>query len=143
MFADWSCTVLVHNRTCCEKYRLFQLIIDLCNSLISALSRDLDLKLQNLVPWLRRSKFSFYSGTQISRQRDIRQKYYWSRSTPKLLRLHNIPLFILHQQSFQYMHISLIQKTLMICIKLSQTLDPILNIFVFVCLFACDYHRNG
>ena len=27
MFADWSCTVLVHNRTCCGKY--------LCNSLIS------------------------------------------------------------------------------------------------------------
>ena len=45
MFAYWSCTVLVHNRTYCTvlvhnrtycgKYRIFQLIIDLCNSLIS------------------------------------------------------------------------------------------------------------
>ena len=35
MFADWSCTVLVHNRTCYGKYRILQVLIDLCNSLIS------------------------------------------------------------------------------------------------------------
>ena len=38
MFADWSCTVLVLNRTCCGKYRIFQLILDLCNSPISVLN---------------------------------------------------------------------------------------------------------
>ena len=38
MFADWSCTVLVHNRTWCEKYRIFQLIIDLCNSVFNVSS---------------------------------------------------------------------------------------------------------
>ena len=35
MFADWSCTVLVHNRTCSGKYRIFKLSIDLCISFIS------------------------------------------------------------------------------------------------------------
>ena len=35
MFADWLCKVLLQNRTCCGKYRIFQLIIDLFNSLIS------------------------------------------------------------------------------------------------------------
>ena len=42
MFADWSCTVLVHNRTCCVKYRIshrFQsisvtLVISVCSSLV-------------------------------------------------------------------------------------------------------------
>ena len=38
MFADWSCTVLVRNRTCYGKYRIFKLIIDLCYSLISGLN---------------------------------------------------------------------------------------------------------
>ena len=42
MFPDWSCTVLVHNRTCCGKYCILQVLIDLCNSLIS--DYDLDLK---------------------------------------------------------------------------------------------------
>ena len=35
MFADWSCTVLVHKRTCCGKYRISKVSIDLCNCLIS------------------------------------------------------------------------------------------------------------
>ena len=35
MFADWSCTLLLHNRTCCGKYRIFKLSIDLCISFIS------------------------------------------------------------------------------------------------------------
>ena len=30
MFADWSCIVLVHNRTCCRKYHISQVIIYLC-----------------------------------------------------------------------------------------------------------------
>ena len=29
---DWSCTVLLHNRTCCGKYRILYVLIDLCNS---------------------------------------------------------------------------------------------------------------
>ena len=36
MAADWSCTVLAHNRTCCGKYRISLVSIDLCCSLISA-----------------------------------------------------------------------------------------------------------
>ena len=35
MSPDWSCTVLVHNRTCCGKYRILYVLIDLCNFLIS------------------------------------------------------------------------------------------------------------
>ena len=37
MSPDWSCTVLVHNRTYCRKYRILWVLIDLCNSLISGL----------------------------------------------------------------------------------------------------------
>ena len=37
MSPDW-CTLLVHNRTCCGKYRILQVLIDLCNSLISVYS---------------------------------------------------------------------------------------------------------
>ena len=36
MFADWSCKLLVHKRTCCGKYRNNLAVIDLCNSLIPA-----------------------------------------------------------------------------------------------------------
>ena len=42
MSPDQSCTVLVHNITCCGKYRILQVLIDLCNSLFS--DYDLDLK---------------------------------------------------------------------------------------------------
>ena len=37
MSPDWSCTVLVHNRTCCGKYRILYVLIDLYNSRISDL----------------------------------------------------------------------------------------------------------
>ena len=40
MSPDWSCTVLVHNRTCCGKYRILQVLIDLCNSLSSVLDTE-------------------------------------------------------------------------------------------------------
>ena len=36
MSPDWSCTVLVHNRTSFRKYRILLVLINLCNSLISA-----------------------------------------------------------------------------------------------------------
>ena len=41
MSPDWSFTVLEHNRTCCRKYRILLVLIDLCESIISEFTHNL------------------------------------------------------------------------------------------------------